>query len=129
MKRTLLDKLLREVEQITGERELVMIGSQTVLAAVADVPAEVVMSRECDLLFDERDRITDMIDASLGPDSERAAEHLVHVDTVSSTFPFLARAGNSALCPSARWRRTYDASKSTTSCCPSSRRVASRTTN
>jgi hypothetical protein len=28
MKRTLLDELLRNVEQITGERDLVMIGSQ-----------------------------------------------------------------------------------------------------
>jgi hypothetical protein len=90
MKRTLLDELLRDVERITGERDLVMIGSQAIHAVVADVPAEVVMSRECDLLFDESDPIVEALDAGLGPDSERAAELFVHIDTVSSTFPFLA---------------------------------------
>lgn len=99
MKRTLLDELLREVEGITGERDLVMIGSQAIHAVVADVPAEVVISRECDLLFDENDPVVATIDARLGPDSERAAELLVHVDTVSSTFPFLAPGWEQRLVP------------------------------
>ena len=99
MKRPLLDELLRAVEQITGERELVMIGSQALHAVVADAPAEVVMSRECDLLFDESDPVVEVIDASLGPDSERAAELLVHVDTVSSSFPFLAPGWERRLVP------------------------------
>jgi hypothetical protein len=99
MKRTLLDELLREVERITGERDLVMIGSQVIHAAATDVPAEVVMSRECDLLFDESDPVTGAIDASLGPESERAAELLVHVDTVSSSFPFLAPGWEQRLVP------------------------------
>lgn len=99
MKRTLLDDLLRDVERITGDRELVMIGSQAVHAVVTDVPAEVVMSRECDLLFDESDPVVEAIDASLGPDSERAAEFLVHVDTVSSSFPFLAPGWEQRLVP------------------------------
>lgn len=54
---------------VTGERDLVMIGSQVVDAAVADVPAEVVISRECDLLFDESDPVAGEIDANLGPES------------------------------------------------------------
>lgn len=99
MKRALLDELLREVERITGERELVMIGSQAVHAVLAEVPAEVVISRECDLLFDETDSAVPVIDASLGPDSERAAELLVHVDTVSSTFPFLTPGWEQRLVP------------------------------
>lgn len=99
MKRTLLNELLREVELITGERELVLIGSQAIHATVADVPAEVVMSRECDLLFDESDPIVAALDAHLGPDSERAAEHLVHVDTVSASFPFLAPGWEQRLVP------------------------------
>ena len=99
MKRPLLDELLRAVEQITGERELVMIGSPALHAVVADAPAEVVMSRECDLLFDESDPVVEVIDASLGPDAERAAELLVHVDTVSSSFPFLAPGWERRLVP------------------------------
>lgn len=99
MKRSLLDELLRDVERITGDRDLVMIGSQAIHAAVTDVPAEVVMSRECDLIFDEADPVVGAIDASLGPDSERAAELLVHVDTVSSSFPFLAPGWDQRLVP------------------------------
>jgi len=99
MKRTLLEELLRDVERITGERDLVMIGSQAIHAAVVDVPAEVMISRECDLLFDDDDPAAAAIDGSLGPDSERAAELLVHVDTVSSSFPFLAPSWEQRLVP------------------------------
>ena len=99
MKRTLLDELLGDVERITGERDLVMIGSQAIHAVAIDVPAEGVMSRECDLLFDEGDPVASAIDASLGPDSERAAEILVHVDTVSSSFPFLVPGWEQRLVP------------------------------
>jgi len=41
MKRTLLDDLLRDVERITGERDLVMIGSQAIHAVATVIPAEV----------------------------------------------------------------------------------------
>lgn len=55
MRRPLLEQLLREVAQLGGGRTLVVIASQAVHAAADDVPAEVVMSRECDLLHDEDD--------------------------------------------------------------------------
>lgn len=89
MRRDLLDELLREVERIAGTRQLVLVGSQAIHAAGPEVPAEALMSRECDLLLDENDPISAAIDAELGPDSERAGELLVHVDTVNETFPFL----------------------------------------
>lgn len=99
MKRSLLEDLLRALSQLTSERELVMVGSQAVHAATDDVPAEVVMSRECDLLIDESDPLASVIDESFGPGSERAADLLVHVDTVSSTFPFLASGWEQRLVP------------------------------
>src|SRR6187397_1555259 len=89
MKRELLLELVAEAARIAGDRELVMIGSQVVHAATGEVPAEVVMSRECDLLLDESDPIAAAIDRNLGPDSKLAAERFVHVDIVSSTFPSL----------------------------------------
>jgi hypothetical protein len=89
MKRELLLDLVGEIARIAGDRELVMIGSQVVHAVTAEVPAEVLMSRECDLLLDESDPVALEIDSALGPDSPLAAERFVHVDTVSSTFPFL----------------------------------------
>lgn len=66
--RPIKQKLRDELpEQITDERDLVMIGSQVIHAAATDVPAEVVMSRECDLPFDESDPVAGAIEASLGP--------------------------------------------------------------
>lgn len=89
MRRVVLEALLHELSRIANEHDLVMVGSQAVHAITDDAPVEVVMSRECDFLLDESDPLTAAIDQSLGPESPRAAETSVWVDTVSSTFPFL----------------------------------------
>jgi hypothetical protein len=99
MNRGALDELLQALSSITGERELVMVGSQSVHASTSDVPIEVVMSRECDLLLDDSDPLTSVIDEQLGIDSPRAAESSVYVDTVSSTFPFLPDGWEQRLVP------------------------------
>jgi hypothetical protein len=89
MKRELLDELVRGISLLAGSRELIMLGSQTIYAATSEVPTEVLLSRECDLLLDESDPLTEIIDARFGPESSHAADSFVYVDTVSSTFPFL----------------------------------------
>jgi hypothetical protein len=99
MNRSVLDELLQALLPTTGERALVMVGSQSVHASTSDVPIEVVMSRECDLLLDESDPLTSEIDEQFGVDSPRAAESSVYVDTVSSTFPFLADGWEQRLVP------------------------------
>jgi hypothetical protein len=63
MNRDVLDELLHALSSIVGERDLVMIGSQSIHAITSDVPIEVVMSRECDLLLDESDPLTSAIAA------------------------------------------------------------------
>lgn len=73
MNRAVLDELLQALSSITGERDLVMIGSQSIHAVTIDAPVEVAMSRECDLLLDDSDPLTSVIDAQLGADSPRAA--------------------------------------------------------
>jgi hypothetical protein len=55
MRREVLDHLLQALAQVVGERELVMVGSQTLHATITEPLIEVVMSRECDLLLDEED--------------------------------------------------------------------------
>lgn len=99
MNRDVLDELLQALSAIVGERDLVMIGSQSIHAITSDVPIEVVISRECDLLLDESDPLTSVIDAQLGVDSPRAAESSVYIDTVSSTFPFLTDGWEQRLVP------------------------------
>ena len=78
MNRSMLDELLLALSPIAGERELVMVGSQAIHAITSDVPIEVVMSRECDLLLDESDPLTTVIDQQLGLDSPRATETSVY---------------------------------------------------
>ncbi len=46
--------LMLAPDQITRDRELVMIGSQAIHAITNDVPDEVLISRECDVLLAPR---------------------------------------------------------------------------
>lgn len=99
MNRPRLEQLLIALSQITRDRELVMIGSQAVHTITNDVPDEVLISRECDVSLEEHDPLVSRIDEQLGRDSPYAAESFVHVDTVSSTFPFLPDGWEQRLVP------------------------------
>ena len=99
MNRARLERLLSALSQITRDRELVMIGSQAIHAVTRDAPDEVLISRECDVLFDSGDPLVAVIEAQLGRNSPYAAESLVHLDTVSSTFPFLPDGWEQRLVP------------------------------
>jgi hypothetical protein len=99
MNRPRLERLLHALSQITRDRELVMIGSQAIHAVTHDAPDEVLISRECDVLFDAGDPLVAVIDEQLGRNSPYAAESLVHLDTVSSTFPFLPDGWEQRLVP------------------------------
>jgi hypothetical protein len=66
-----------------------MIGSQCVHAATSAPPAEVLMSRECDILIEDSDPARERVEAELGEQSHYYDEHGTFIDTVSPTFPFL----------------------------------------
>ena len=51
MRREQLEQLIGEAARSSGGAELIVIGSQSVHAATTEIPAEVVMSLECDFLF------------------------------------------------------------------------------
>jgi hypothetical protein len=87
MRRSQLEQLLRDLARISHD-ELVIVGSQSIHALTEEVPPEVVMSVEVDVLIED-DELEKRIDARLGPTSEYQAEHGVYVDTVSASFPFL----------------------------------------
>jgi len=84
----MLDDLLAELARVSALDEVVVIGSQCVHAVTDRPPPEVVMSIECDVLFDEGE-LSERVDAALGKTSAYQAEHGVYVDTVPATFPFL----------------------------------------
>jgi hypothetical protein len=88
MRRSQLEAVLRALARVSGEREVVLVGSQCVHAVTDVPPAEVLMSAECDVLIDEGP-LSDRVDAELGPTSRYQQEHGVYVDTVPAGFPFL----------------------------------------
>lgn len=57
------------------------------------------MSGECDVLLDESDPTSTLIDAELGKATPFESEHGVYVDTVHSEFPFLPPGWESRLVP------------------------------
>jgi len=89
MKHAELEDLLRELGRVLGKCELAMIGSQCVHAATDTPPAEVLMSRECDILVEDSDPVRERIDTELGETSPYHEEHGTFIDTVSPSFPFL----------------------------------------
>lgn len=89
MKRAELEDILRGLARVLGKREVAMIGSQCVHAATDAPPAEVLMSRECDVLIEDSDPARELIDAELGQTSPYHEEYGTFVDMVSPSFPFL----------------------------------------
>jgi hypothetical protein len=93
-----LRNLLREVGRISGRREIVVIGSQALHALPDAPPVEVVISRECDLLFDE-DEAAAEVQARLGPQSEFHAAHGYYIDIVPPGIPVLPEGWRDRLVP------------------------------
>jgi hypothetical protein len=89
MTREQLELLLREIGRVSGLAEVVLIGAQCVHVATDRPPGEVLMSIECEVLLDEDDPATRVIDDELGRSSPYVATHGLYADTVSSTFPYL----------------------------------------
>lgn len=89
MRREQLEELIGEAARASGNAELVVIGSQAVHATTNDIPAEVVMSLECDLLL-EGDAAA-RVHKALGPTSAYHAAHGTYADVVAPEFPFLPR--------------------------------------
>jgi hypothetical protein len=90
MRREQLQELLREAGRVIGRHELVVVGSQAVHAVTGTAPAEVVVSRECDLLLDEGDAAADALERQLGVQSAFFAERGLYVDVVSPGIPVLS---------------------------------------
>ena len=92
MTREQLEHVLRAAGAITGRNEWVLVGSQAVLGAVPDAPAEITVSEELYAPGDEH--ASDLIDGSIG---ERSPFH--------ETFGYYAHGvgPETAILP-ARWR-------------------------
>jgi len=70
MKRSELEHVIRAAGRIAGERELVIIGSQSILGQFPDAPTAFLASMECDLYPRKRPERADKVDGAIGEASK-----------------------------------------------------------
>ena len=75
MRRSDLEHLIRAAGRISGERELVVIGSQAVLGQFPDAPVALLMSMEVDLYPLARPELANKIDGAIGEGSRFHQTH------------------------------------------------------
>lgn len=69
MRRAELEHVIRAAATVTGDEEIVVIGSQAILGQFPEAPALLLVSREADVYPRNRPERTDEIDGSLGDGS------------------------------------------------------------
>lgn len=69
MKRDELEHVLRAAGAITGASTWVIVGSQAILGALPDAPAELLVSQEVDLYAQDDETASDLVDGSIGEKS------------------------------------------------------------
>jgi hypothetical protein len=69
MKRKDLEHLIRSSGAISGNNEIIIIGSQAVLGQFPDAPVELLMSNEADIIIKQEPDKSDLIDGAIGEDS------------------------------------------------------------
>lgn len=70
MKREQLEHVIRAAAAITNEYELVIMGSQSILGAFPDAPADLLRSLEADIYPLNRPELSELIEGSLGRGSQ-----------------------------------------------------------
>jgi len=66
MKRAELEHIIRASADIADDDEIIVIGSQSILAQFPDAPAELLVSNEADVYPKNRPERSDLIDGSIG---------------------------------------------------------------
>lgn len=75
MRRSELEHLIRAAGDISGERELVVIGSQAVLGQFPDAPITLLASMEADIYPRARPELADKVDGAIGEGSRFHQTH------------------------------------------------------
>ena len=90
MTREQLEHALRAVQAVTGESELVVIGSQAILGQFPSAPEELLVSQEIDIFAPGKPEASDMIAGACGADTDFQKSHDFYIDGVSPTTAVLA---------------------------------------
>jgi hypothetical protein len=66
MKRTDLEHIIRAAGSITGDNEIMVVGSQAILGQFPDAPETLLRSLEADIYPKNKSDLADLIDGSIG---------------------------------------------------------------
>lgn len=91
MRRSDLEHLIRAAGRIAGERELVIIGSQSVLGQFPDAPVALLMSMEAGLYPRAHPELADKVDGAIGEGSAFHQAHGYYAQGVSPDTATLPR--------------------------------------
>lgn len=75
MRRSDLEHVIRAASDISGEKELVIIGSQAILGQYPEAPPDLTMSMEVDLWPKNKPELADKIDGAIGEGSRYHETH------------------------------------------------------
>jgi len=90
MKRSELEHLIRAAGSIADDREIVIIGSQSILGQFPNAPASLLVSAEADVFPLNHPELSDLIDGSIGegsPFHELYGYYAQGVDEGTATLP------------------------------------------
>jgi hypothetical protein len=90
MKRVELEHVIRAASGITGERDIVVIGSQALLAQFPEAPAALLVSMEADVFPRKHPELSIQIDGAIGERSlfhETFGYYAHGVDETTATLP------------------------------------------
>jgi hypothetical protein len=91
MRRSDLEHLIRAAGRIAGERELVIIGSQSVLGQFPHAPVALLMSMEADLYPRAHPELADKVDGAIGEGSAFHQAHGYYAQGVAPDWATLSR--------------------------------------
>lgn len=69
MRRSQLEHVIRAASSITGDREIIVIGSQSILGQFPDAPLSLLTSVEADVIPKNRPELAELVEGSIGEGS------------------------------------------------------------
>ena len=85
MNRLQLEHAIRAVTELTGEKRLIIIGSQAILGQFPNAPADLLVSQEIDIYTPDQPEAADRITGAFGLDTHFERTHRFQIDGVSPT--------------------------------------------
>ena len=82
MRKSQFEAALKAAAEVSGEREFIVVGSQSLHAHTENAPMEVLISKECDIWARGKEEKLAVVEETLGQRSAYFTEHGVYVDAV-----------------------------------------------